>query len=323
MSRSAEEQKAILKQFREWLTQTIEEIDAMDSAEADDVAVKKADDTGLDQLTEFVFGPAAWVEEVTRFDETIQLNGGEPAGAPSITGEPEGSAATPHDEPAAPLPDVGLRQLIEAFTAMRHDLKLQTKSARGLENALQPAVAGLEKAMGRFQAVEGCEQEAAKLAAKPFVETLIGLDEAFLRGARAFESMHQRIARTSPERTRETVDEPQPRLPRWRQWFVRDEHRQTRQRGAESPARDHAVDIAHLMEGYTLIQTRIERALREHEIYRIESTGRRVNPSEMTVVELVDSPDAEPETVVEEVRPGYKWRDKVIRFAEVRAVRGT
>ena len=323
MSRSAEEHKAILKQFRDWLTQTIEQIEGVDPPEVDDLEVQEDDDTGPDQFTEFVFGPAIWAEEVTRFDETIQLNGGEPTGTREITGQPEGSAATPQDEPAAPLPDVGLRQLIEAFTAMRHDLKLQTKSARALEHALQPALAGLEQAMGRFQAVTGCEQEAAKLAAKPFVETLIGLDEAFLRGARAFESMHQRIARTSPERARETVDEPLPRLPRWRRWFVRNERRQTGRPGAETPARDHAEDIAHLMEGHTLIQARIERALREHEIYRIESVGRHVNPSEMTVVELVDSPDTEPETVVEEIRPGYKWRDKVIRCAEVRAVRRT
>ena len=40
----------------------------------------------------------------------------------------------------------------------------------------------------------------------------------------------------------------------------------------------------------------------------------------MTVIDLVDDPASEPETVVEEVRPGYVWRGRVVRFAEVRAV---
>ena len=42
----------------------------------------------------------------------------------------------------------------------------------------------------------------------------------------------------------------------------------------------------------------------------------------MTVVEVVDDPLRPPGLVVEEMRPGYYWKDKVIRFAEVRAVQG-
>jgi molecular chaperone GrpE (heat shock protein) len=41
----------------------------------------------------------------------------------------------------------------------------------------------------------------------------------------------------------------------------------------------------------------------------------------MTVVELVDAPGVPAESVVAELRPGYTWRERVIRFAEVRAAR--
>jgi molecular chaperone GrpE (heat shock protein) len=42
----------------------------------------------------------------------------------------------------------------------------------------------------------------------------------------------------------------------------------------------------------------------------------------MTVVEVVDDPMLPPGLIVEQIRPGYYWKDKVIRFAEVRAVQG-
>jgi molecular chaperone GrpE (heat shock protein) len=42
----------------------------------------------------------------------------------------------------------------------------------------------------------------------------------------------------------------------------------------------------------------------------------------MTVVEVVDDPLHPPGLVVDELRPGYYWKDKVLRFAEVRAVQG-
>ncbi len=42
----------------------------------------------------------------------------------------------------APAPPVGVLQLVEAFTALRHELKLQTKSARGLEESLHTRAGG-------------------------------------------------------------------------------------------------------------------------------------------------------------------------------------
>ena len=46
------------------------------------------------------------------------------------------------------------------------------------------------------------------------------------------------------------------------------------------------------------------------------------DPNLMTVVEVVNDPRRPPGLVIEEVRPGYCWKDKVLRFAEVRAVQG-
>ena len=79
--------------------------------------------------------------------------------------------------------------------------------------------------------------------------------------------------------------------------------------------------LNRVMEGYGLIQARLRRVMQEQGIERMACVGKPTDPTRMTVVELVDDPAAEPETVLEEVRPGYSFRGTVIRFAEVRAAR--
>ncbi len=58
-------------------------------------------------------------------------------------------------------------------------------------------------------------------------------------------------------------------------------------------------------------------------LYRMASVGLPVDPHAMTVVEVVEGDGHAPGTVVEEIRPGYRWNDKVVRYAEVRAARST
>jgi molecular chaperone GrpE len=57
------------------------------------------------------------------------------------------------------------------------------------------------------------------------------------------------------------------------------------------------------------------------QVRRIDCVGLPVDPGQMTVVEVVDSPDRAPGHVVDEVRRGYTWRGRVLRYAEVRAAR--
>jgi molecular chaperone GrpE len=61
--------------------------------------------------------------------------------------------------------------------------------------------------------------------------------------------------------------------------------------------------------------------MRTEQIHRIECVGQPVDPERMTVIEVVDDPDRAPGEVVAEVRRGYTWRGRVLRFAEVRGSR--
>lgn len=232
-----------------------------------------------------------------------------------------GHASDEADGAAAEWPATGLLQVVEALTAMRHELKLQTRSGRSLEESLQAARQSLDAAMRQFQSVQAKEAESARRAAQPLVEALAGLDESLWRGTRALEISHRQLTEKAPQRLRQILDDEYRRLSWWRQWSIRVWHSQLRDQIAAATASVAEEEFSQIMEGYRLIQDRVRQELRKQGLSRVETVGRRVDPTCMTVVDVVDDPNLPPETVVDELRPGYLWRETVIRCAEVRAVK--
>lgn len=229
--------------------------------------------------------------------------------------------AEPPPAADAPSPPVGLLPLIEAFTALRHELKLQTKSARGLEELLQTALGGLERAIDQLRSVQPQESAAAEQAARPLVESLIELDEALRRGETAAAATRRRLLEETPRRLAESLQQRFKQLSAWQRWRSRPWQAEVLQFCRRQLAETQTPALSSLGEGYQLICARLQRMLREHRIERLACVGRRVDPTRMKVIELVDAPGASPETVVDELRPGYEWRGQVVRYAEVRATR--
>jgi molecular chaperone GrpE len=75
------------------------------------------------------------------------------------------------------------------------------------------------------------------------------------------------------------------------------------------------------LEGFGLIHNRLRRVMASEQITHIACEGLEVDPDLMTVVELVDEPKDRPGTVAKELRRGYTWQGRILRFAEVQAVR--
>jgi molecular chaperone GrpE len=216
---------------------------------------------------------------------------------------------------------VGLYRLVEEFTALRHEVKLQTKGARDLRDQAEAMLPELRRAIEQFRSVEPKEQQAAFSAARPLLEALADLDEALDRGRTELEKARLRLV-DEPTRALESaiVDRFQKRS-----WLSRLRHRSYHEevlalvRRREGWLRPELVDA--LIQGYALIQNRLHRAMQAEQLLRIETVGRPADPARMTVVELVDAPEHPPGVVVDEVRRGYSWRGRVLRFAEVRASR--
>ena len=90
--------------------------------------------------------------------------------------------------------EFGIIDLIEEFTALRHEVKLQTKSSRGLSGQTDTTLAALEQAIDHFRSVEPKEAQAAWTAGKALALGLADLDEALDRGQLEIERARQQIA---------------------------------------------------------------------------------------------------------------------------------
>lgn len=217
---------------------------------------------------------------------------------------------------------VGLSQFAEEFTALRHELKLQTKSSRGLAERTEATLKTMQAAIDALGSIEANESEAAQRAAQPLVESLIELDNALHRGRAVIDTARRHILEDLTGKLQGQLDELLHRQSLWRRWICRRWHHAAREILLQRTALIHRDIFDSLVEGYGLILKRLGRAMQKEGIYRIECVGKPADPNTMTVVEVVDDPLRPPGIVVEEVRPGYYWKNKVIRFAEVRAVQG-
>jgi len=222
----------------------------------------------------------------------------------------------------AEVRSVGLFQLIEEFTALRHELKLETKSARSLEKQSVETLDAMQAAIEQFRSVQARESEAAEGAAKPLIEALVDLHEALARGRRVIETARRRILEESAHQLQDQLDDLFRKQSWWRRWIGRRFYEATRQICSRQAEEVHRAVFESLVEGYGLIQNRAQRAMDKEGLRRIDCLGKPVDPHAMTVVEVVEDPTRPPGLVIEEVRPGYYWKAKVFRFAEVRAVQG-
>jgi len=216
----------------------------------------------------------------------------------------------------------GLLQLVEEFTALRHEVKLQTKSSRGVAERTEQALAAMQQAMELFRSFEAREKEAGQSAAKPLVESLIELDEALGRGREVIDTARRRLLEDLTGEIQEQLSALLLRLPAWRRWLCRSWCRRAQEVLVQRVGLTYRGIFDSLIEGYDLILGRLQRAMKKAELYRIECVGRQVDPNLMTVVEVVDDPLRPPGLVVDQIRPGYYWKDKAIRFAEVRVIQG-
>jgi molecular chaperone GrpE len=243
-----------------------------------------------------------WLE--TELDEPQEL------GAAAVGAFPEQDGAR----------EFGVIDLVEEFTALRHELKLQTKSGRGLLEQTETTISAMKQAIEQLRAVERSEEQAVWSTGKPLAEFLADLDEALERGRREIEKAKRKIADESIHSLEAALNE----LHRQRSWIrrrlLRAYHADVLDVVACAGLGQHDLFDA-LLEGYGLIQKRLRRAMTSEKIERIACVGNLVDPQRMTVLEVLDDPSRPAGTVVKELRRGYTWRGRVIRYAEVQATR--
>ena len=237
-------------------------------------------------------------------------------------------------EPAAPpesAEQVGLVQLVEAFTALRQDVKLQTKTARQVSEQAASATEALRQATERFDALSQrmasrqAEATETQRLARPLAKALAEMDEAVARVGLELARARQRVIEHAgthlADRLGETLDQHQPR---WLRWLTGPaQRRPLRQACAEQAERTLGPLLQSLEQGYELMQQRLESTLQQQGIRRVPCVGRQADPQTMCVIGTIASTEHAHGQVIEEVRPGYFWGEQVLRTAEVRAAGDT
>ena len=236
----------------------------------------------------------------------------------------QGFASAPALPSSSPPPprEFGIIDLIEEFTALRHELKLQTKSGRSLVDQTETVVAALKRASDHLRAVDAKESQVAWSTGKALAEALADLDEALVRGEREIERARAHVADESPRILEESLTKLFRKRPWIKRQFLRSFYHDAIAAIRQDARTRHEL-FDSFLEGYRLIQKRLRRTLAFEQIVHIPCEGNPVDPAVMTVIEVVDGPRSAAGTVLKELRRGYTWRGRLIRFAEVQAIRGS
>lgn len=245
---------------------------------------------------------AQWIEQTVREAQTLTT---------SLTAD----VADPDYKP------VGLACLVEEFTALRHEIKLQARQVQTARERFEEMEATLSRAIDQFQSVKPREDQAAWIAGKPLAEALADLDEALRRTRAVLERVRRAVVEDAARAFSQALDEALANPPWYARGFAR-----ARRRRLDEVAQVHLFKVREellgtLGQGFGMMLNRLERSMAEVGLERITCVGRPADPETMTVVEVVDASDCLPGTVVEEVRSGYRWNGRVLRFAEVKATR--
>jgi molecular chaperone GrpE len=206
-------------------------------------------------------------------------------------------------------PPIDLFTLIGQFTALRHEVNLQTKAARA---AVEQNAEVLRQLADRDDEPDpGPEPDPdTDDALRPAVKAVIDIADALALSHRQAEKLRDGAAALL------TADAP----PAPRPGFL------ARLFGPPPAPPPPDLDAlrklaAGVADGYALSLRRVERLLPTWDVEAVRCTDEEFDPELMEVVEVVADAGRPAGTVVEEVRPGYRWRGRLIRFAQVKVAR--
>jgi molecular chaperone GrpE len=243
---------------------------------------------------------------------------------------------------------------LSQFVALRHEVNLQTRAARGQQEQNAEALQQLSEAFEALQQAQHTAkqvgQEAQDEAVRPLLKTLVDMADALGLAQREVQRVRavvepalEQVAASGGPSAPQAVPEVQPAaavpvLPwaRWlgfggagrgdlgktadgqRQQLVEKQQRQVQAGQAAERVRQLLDSV---LTGYSMSVQRVERALQQHGLEVMTCIGEPFDPEKMEVVEVVADSNRPSGEVVDVVRRGYLWRGRVFRYAQVRVAK--
>jgi molecular chaperone GrpE len=88
-------------------------------------------------------------------------------------------------------------------------------------------------------------------------------------------------------------------------------------RAIDHATRSGGAELESLLQGVELVRRDLLGALGRHGVSRIEARGKPFDPARHEAMAQVEDDAVAPNTVVEELQPGYLLRDRLLRPARV------
>jgi len=208
----------------------------------------------------------------------------------------------PEHEP----PAVDLATVVAQFTALRHDVNLQTKAVRAATERTAEAVAKLPAPPPKSDATTDV---------KPLLKAVIDIADALLMALRQVSKAMDVVEPLADE-----LDAP-PEPPKRPGFFARLFGAKSAPVAGQSAAAKLAPLLAGLADGYALSLRRVEKVLPQYGLEAVECVGLAFDAELMEVVEMVGDTGQPSRVVVEEVRRGYRLNGTIHRFAQVKVAR--
>jgi molecular chaperone GrpE len=251
---------------------------------------------------------------------------------------------------------IDLHTLLGQFIALRHEVNLQTRATRTQQEQNNETLQQLRQALEALRQSQAVAQRAAQQdedeILRPLLKTLVDVYDALSLGGREVQRVRETLLSslsqisappplTPPEPAPRTQPSPEgsPRRSFWTRWFGADAAGEPQVPvplteppqvlSAPREAQTSTVPVAErvrqlfdsVLTGYTMSLQRIERTLQQAGLEPIPCVGRPFNPEEMEVVAAVEGSGRPAGEVLEEVRRGYLWRERVFRYAQVSVAR--
>lgn len=214
--------------------------------------------------------------------------------------------------PVVPAETFSVTALVAQFTALRHDVNMQTKAAR----------AAIEQSNGvlqQFQSQKAEPEESEPEHLKPIVKLILDVHDALSIAHRQMEKAKfstdeidpPHLASTSPGFFARLFGAVPFDAAAWQTYRKKLDD-------ANAKLRDRFGGAA---DGYAMSLRRVERAFPDLGLEQIPCLDEPFDPELMEVVDTVAAGDREPGTVVEVLRHGYLWNESLFRYAQVKVAK--
>jgi molecular chaperone GrpE len=213
-------------------------------------------------------------------------------------------------------PQFGAVDIVEAFTALRHEWRGQTKETRALAEQIQAAAANLQALESKLLECVADNRPDEPTESKQLAQLIVETDHQLSRAVTAIAHWEAK------ERDREAADAKAAEhyfagMNRIARWFARPlleflaAQRSTQRPAANDPA----------IEGLDMVLARLRRRMHEQGIERLDALGQPFDADTMHAIGTVASTEYPSGHVAEQLSPGYRWRGRLLCFADVRVAR--